>query len=98
MAVIMSLDALGRSKITYGPWTRWSEALRVFGDNATIYAAYILATLEWRQMYHHYGGRDAVPILLEWLTTRDLTTSADLPRQRVHVGHHDVWLNSAATW
>ena len=75
----------------------------MFGDNTTIYTTYILATLEWGQMYHHYGGRDAVPILPEWLTTfigvtKDLTTSADLPRQCIHVGHQDVWLNSAATW
>ena len=54
-------------------------------------------------MYHHYGGRDAVPVLLEWLTTyigvtRSLTTNADLPRKHVHVGHPDVRLNSPATW
>ena len=60
-----------------------------------IYAAYILATLEWGRMYHHYSGRDAVPVLLEWLTTyigvtKDLTTNADLPRKRVHVGHPDI--------
>ena len=79
------------------------RGLKVFGDNATIYAAYILATLEWGQIYHHYSGRDAVPILPEWLTTfigvtKDLTTSVDLPRQCVHVGHQDIRLNSAATW
>ena len=54
-------------------------------------------------MYHHYGGRDAVPVLLEWLTTyigvtRSLTTNADLPRKHVHVGNPDIRLNSAATW
>ena len=54
-------------------------------------------------MYCHYGGRDAVPILLEWLSTfigvtRDLTTSADLPRQHLHVGHQNVQLNSTVTW
>ena len=54
-------------------------------------------------MYHHYGGRDAVPVLPEWLTTyigvtRGLTTNADLPRKRMHVGHPDIQLNSAATW
>ena len=53
--------------------------------------------------YHHYGGRDAVPVLLEWLTTyigvtRNLTTSTDLPRKCMHVGHSDVRLNSAVTW
>ena len=79
------------------------RGFKVFGDNAAIYAAYILATLEWGQMYHHYGETNPVPILPEWLTTfigvtRDLTISADLPRQCIHVGHQDVWLNSAATW
>ena len=79
------------------------RGFRVFGDNATIYATYILATLEWGQMYCRYGRRDAVPILREWLTTfigvtKDLTTNADLPRQCIYVGHEDVWLNSAATW
>ena len=54
-------------------------------------------------MYHHYGGRDAVPVLPEWLTTytgvtRSLTTNTDLPRKRMHVGHPDVRLNSAVTW
>ena len=79
------------------------RGFKVFGDNATIYTAYILANLEWRRMYCHYGGRDAVLILPEWLTTfirvtRDLTASADLPRQCMHVGHHDIRLNSMATW
>ena len=51
----------------------------------------------------HYGGQDSVPILPEWLTTyirvtKDLRTNVDLPRKRVHVGHHDVHLNSAVTW
>ena len=54
-------------------------------------------------MFHHYGGRDAVPVLPEWLTTyirvtKDLTTNANLPRKCVHVGHPDVRLNSPATW
>ena len=54
-------------------------------------------------MYCHYGGRDAVPVLPEWLTTyfgvaRSLTTNADLPRKRVHVGHPDMRLNSMVTW
>ena len=54
-------------------------------------------------MYGHYGGRDAVPVLPEWLTTyigvtRSLTTNADLPRKRVHVGNPDVRLNSVVTW
>ena len=85
------------------PMDKVVRGFKVFGDNATIYAAYILATLEWGWMYRHYGKRDAVPILPEWLTTfigvtKDLTMSMDLPGQRVHVGHQDVWLNSAATW
>ena len=71
------------------------RGFKVFGDNAAIYAAYILATLEWGRMYCHYGGRDTVPVLLEWLTTyigvtKDLTTNADLPRKCMHVGHPDV--------
>ena len=54
-------------------------------------------------MYHHYGGRDAVPVLPEWLTTyigvtKDLTTDVDLPRKHMHVGHPNVQLNSVATW
>ena len=57
---------------------------KVFGDNAAIYAAYILATLEWGQMYCHYRGRDTVPVLPEWLTTyigvtKDLTTNGTYP-------------------
>ena len=44
---------------------------------------------------HHYGGRDLVLTLPEWLTTyigvtKDLTTNTDLLRKHVHVGHHDV--------
>ena len=79
------------------------RGFKVFGDNAAIYAAYIMATLEWGKMYHHYGGRDAVPVLPEWLTiyigvTKSLTTNADLPQKHVHVGHPNVWLNSVATW
>ena len=71
------------------------RGFKVFADNATIYAAYILATLEWVRMYRHYGGRNAVPVLLEWLTTyigvtRSLTTNVDLPRKYVHVGQPDV--------
>ena len=54
-------------------------------------------------MYHHSRGRDAVPVLPEWLTTyigvtRSLTMNADLPRKRVHVGHPNIRLNSPATW
>ena len=54
-------------------------------------------------MYHHYGGRDTVPILPEWITTyirvtRDLMTSVDLPKKHMHVGHSDIRLNSAVTW
>ena len=79
------------------------RCFKVFGDNAVIYAAYIMATLEWRKMYCHYGGRDTVPILPEWLTTyigvaKSLTTNTDLPWKRIHVGHPDVQLNSMATW
>ena len=79
------------------------RGFKVFGDNAAIYAAYIMATLEWGRMYHHYGGRDVVPVLPEWLTTyigvtKSLTTNADLPRKHIHVGHPDIWLNSMATW
>ena len=79
------------------------RGFKVFGDNTAIYAAYILATLEWGRMYRHYGGRDVVPVLPEWLTTyigitKSLTTNADLPRKRVHVGNPNVRLNSVATW
>ena len=46
---------------------------------------------------------DSIPILPDWLTTyirvtKDSRTNADLPRKRVHVGHSDICLNSAATW
>ena len=76
---------------------------RVFADNASIYAAYILATLEWGCMYCHYEGRDSVPILPEWLTTfiggtKDSTTNADVPRKCVQVGHSDIQLNFVVTW
>ena len=79
------------------------RGFKVFGDNAAIYAAYILATLEWGRMYRHYRGRDMVPVFPEWLTTyigvtKSLTTNADLPRKRVHVGNPNVRLNSVATW
>ena len=88
---------------TLQPMDKVVWGFKVFGDNAAIYAAYILATLEWGQMYHHYGGRDAVPVLPEWLTTyigvtKDLTTNADLPRKRMRVGHPGIRLNSKATW
>ena len=77
---------------TLRPMDEAVRGFKVFGDNAAIYAAYIMATLEWGKMYHHYGGRDAVAILPEWLTTyigvtKSLTTNTDLPRKRVHVGH-----------
>ena len=54
-------------------------------------------------MYHHYGGRDSVPVLPEWLTTyigvtKDLTTNMDLLRKCMQVGHSNVRLNSAVTW
>ena len=79
------------------------RGFKVFGDNDAIYAAYIMATLEWGKMYRHYGGRDAVPVLPEWLTTyigvtRSLTTNADLPQKCIHIGHPDVRLNSVVTW
>ena len=79
------------------------RGFKVFGDNAAIYAAYILATLEWGRMFLHYSGRDAVPVLPEWLTTyigltRNLTMNADLPRKRIHVGNPNIRLNSPATW
>ena len=88
---------------TLRPMDEAVRGFKVFGDNTVIYAAYIMATLEWGKMYCHYGGRDAVPILPEWLTTyigvtKSLTTNADLPRKCVHVGHPDVWLNSVVTW
>ena len=79
------------------------RGFKVFGDNAAIHVAYILATLEWRRMYRHYGGRDVVPILPEWLSTyigvtKSLTTNADLPRKCVDVGNPDIRLNSVVTW
>ena len=79
------------------------RGLKVFGDKATIYAVYIMATLEWGKMYHHYRGRDAVHVLPEWLTTyigvtKSLTTNADLPQKRIHIGNLDVRLNSVVTW
>ena len=54
-------------------------------------------------MYCHYRGRNAVPVLPEWLTTyigvtKSLTTNVDLPRKRVHVGNPNVRLNSVVTW
>ena len=71
------------------------QGFKVFSDNASIYAAFILATLEWGRIYCHYGGRDPVPTLPEWLTTyigvaKDLTPDADLPRKCVQVGHPDI--------
>ena len=54
---------------TLWPMDKAVRGFKVFGDNAAIYAAYIMATLEWGRMYHHYEGRDAVPVLPEWLTT-----------------------------
>ena len=80
---------------TLCPMDEAVRGFKVFGDNAVIYAAYIMATLEWGKMYCHYGGRDTVPVLPEWLTTyigvtRSLTTNVDLPRKRIHIGHSDV--------
>ena len=85
------------------PMDKAVRGFKVFGDNTAIYAAYIMATLEWGKMYRHYGGRDAVPILPEWLTTyigvtKSLTTNADLPQKCMHIGHLDVQLNSMVTW
>ena len=79
------------------------RGFKVFGDNAVIYAEYIMATLEWGKLYCHYRGRDTVPVLPEWLTTyigvtRSLTTNTDLPRKLIHIGNPDVRLNSVATW
>ena len=102
-ATATSLDVLMRSGVHLRPMDEVVQGFKVFGDNAAIYAAYILATLEWGRMYHHCGGRDMVPVLPEWLTTyigvtKSLTTNADLPRKCVHVGNPYVRLNSAATW
>ena len=88
---------------TLQPMDEAVRGFKVFGDNAAIYAAYIMATLEWGRMYRHYGGRDAVPVLPEWLTTyigvtKSLTTNTDLPRKHVHVSHPNVRLNSVVTW
>ena len=88
---------------TLCPMDEAVRGFKVFGDNAVIYAVYIMATLEWGKMYRHYGGRDTVPVLPEWLTTyigvtKSLTTNMDLPWKRVHVGNPDVRLNSVATW
>ena len=88
---------------TLHPMDEAVRGFKVFGDNAAIYAAYIMATLEWEKMYRHYGGRDAVPVLPEWLTTyigvtKSLTTNADLPRKCVHIGNPDVRLNFMVTW
>ena len=79
---------------TLRPIDKAVRGLKVFGDKAT---------LEWGKMYHHYRGRDAVHILPEWLTTyigvtKSLTTNADLPQKRIHIGNLDVRLNSLATW
>ena len=79
------------------------RGFKVFGDNAQVYAAYILATLEWGQMHHHYGRRDPVPILPDWLTSyigvsKELRTNANLPKKHVQVGHYDVRLNATGTW
>ena len=88
---------------TLRPMDKAVRRFKVFGDNATIYAAYIMATLEWGKMYRHYGGREMVPVLPEWLTTyigvtKSLATNADLPRKCIHVGHPNVRLNSVVIW
>ena len=48
---------------TLRPMDEAVRGFKVFGDNVAIYAAYIMATLEWGKMYRHYRGRDAVPVL-----------------------------------
>ena len=82
-------------KASLRPMDEVVRGFKVFRDNAPIHVAFIMATLEWGQMHHHYGGRDPVLILPEWLTTyigvtKDLTTNADLPRKRMNVGHPEV--------
>ena len=88
---------------TLCPMDEAVRGFKVFRDNATIYAAYIMATLEWGKMYCHYGGRDVVPVLPEWLTTyigvtKSLTTNMVLPQKCIHISHPDVRLNSVVTW
>ena len=90
-------------KSTLRPMDEEVRGFKVFGDNAAIYAVYIMATLEWGRMYRHYGGRDAVPVLSEWLTTyigvtKSLTMNTDLPQKCVHVGNPNIRLNSVVTW
>ena len=60
-------------KSTLRPTDEVVRGFKVFADNAAIYAAYILATLEWGQMYHHYGvgmqfqfSRSGSPPTLGW--------------------------------
>ena len=82
-------------KTTLCPAGEVVHGFKVFGDNTQIYATYVLATLEWGRMYHHYGGRDPVLILPDWLTlyirvSKELRTNADLPKKHVHIGHSDV--------
>ena len=43
-------------KVTLHPTDKAVRGFKVFGDNASIYAAYVQATLEWGQMYCHYEG------------------------------------------
>ena len=88
---------------TLRPMDEAVRGFKVFGDKAMIYAAYIMATLEWGNMYRRYGGRGVAPVLPEWLTTyigvtKSLTTNADLPQKCIHIGHPDVQLNSVVTW
>ena len=45
------------------------RGFKVFGDNVPIHTTFIMATLEWGRMYHHYEGRDPVLTLPEWLIT-----------------------------
>ena len=39
---------------TLCPMDEAVRGFKLFGDNATIYTAYIMATLEWGKMYRHY--------------------------------------------
>ena len=90
-------------KSTLRPADEAVRGFKVFGDNAQIYATYILATLEWGRMHCHYGRRDPVSVLPEWLTSyigvsKELKTNADLPKKHVQIRHSDIHLNTAGTW
>ena len=54
-------------------------------------------------MHCHYGRRDPVPVLPEWLTSyigvsKELKTNADLPKKRVQFRQSDIHLNTAGMW